>query len=86
MTRNSILFILFILSNFFRQSYALSLLHNHIPQFGFTAHSLRSLAVAPNVASKRTVVKNPLYSNNRSIGLPWHNAIGRPTGVMISRA
>ncbi len=61
MASNSILFIpfiLFILSIPFRPSYALSELHNQIPQFGFTAHSLRSLAVAPNLASKRAVEKN----------------------------
>ncbi len=39
-------FILFILSNSFRPSYALSELHNHIPQFGFSAHSLRSLELS----------------------------------------
>ncbi len=54
MARNSILFIpfiLFILSNSFRQSYAFSSLYNHTPQFCFTAHSLHSLALALNLAS-----------------------------------
>ncbi|MCY2965632.1 MAG: hypothetical protein NT069_18715 [Planctomycetota bacterium] len=50
MANNSILFIpfiLFILSNSFRLSDALSKLNNPILQFGFTAQSLRSLAVVP---------------------------------------
>ncbi len=58
MARNSILFIpfiLFILLNFSCQSYELSKLHNNILQFGFTAPSLRSLAVAPNLASQRVI-------------------------------